>query len=83
MEENLTTEDYVDDDDSDRAWDIPVNLSHLANLSDVQYLSRILGPRRMGYEVTIIAKFKIIYLTEHKFFQLNKIVPSGNFTFFL
>ena len=50
MEENITTEEYDDGGDSDHAWG--VNLSHLANLSDVQYLSRILGPRRMGYEVT-------------------------------
>ena len=58
MEENITTGEY-DDDDDDHAWGVPVNMSHLASLSDVQYLSRILGPRRMGYEVKIVRHFTI------------------------
>ena len=59
--EEILEEDIEDvDGDSDHAWSVPINLSHLANLSDIQYLSRILGPRRMGYEVRIVAIFKIL-----------------------
>ena len=56
--ESITTLDIDVDhntsvDDADQAWDwgVPVTDLNLTNLSDVQYLSRILGPRRMGYKV--------------------------------
>jgi hypothetical protein len=53
MEEHLATPYYDDDDDHEHDWGVPVLDLDLANLSDVQYLSRILGPRRMGFEVTM------------------------------
>ena len=42
----------VDDDgENDHAWGDPVNDDNLTNLSDEEYLTTILGPRRMGYQV--------------------------------
>ena len=47
--ENMTAID--DDGENDHAWGVPVNDHNLANLSDEEYLTTILGPRRMGYQV--------------------------------
>ena len=47
--ENMTTID--DDDKNDHAWGVPIRDDNLTNLSDEEYLSTILGPRRMGYQV--------------------------------
>lgn len=40
-----------DEDDPEHSWEDPVLDEDLLNLSDARYLSRILGPRRMGLEV--------------------------------
>ena len=48
--ENMTAIDE-DDGDNDHAFGVPVNDHNLANLSDEEYLTTILGPRRMGYQV--------------------------------
>ena len=47
MEDSYPSYDVPDD----HSWDEPVTDLKLLNLSDDQYLSRILGPRRMGLEV--------------------------------
>ena len=47
--ENMTAID--DDGENDHAWGVPVRDHNLANLSDEEYLTTILGPRRMGYQV--------------------------------
>jgi hypothetical protein len=39
------------DGDNDHAWGVPVKEHNLTNLSDEEYLTTILGPRRMGYQV--------------------------------
>ena len=49
-EEDLSLLVY-DDDDPEHSWEDPVLDKDLLNLSDTQYLSRILGPRMMGLEV--------------------------------
>ena len=49
MLENMTTE--YSDGDNDHAWGVPVRDLNLTNLTDAEYLARILGPRRMGYQV--------------------------------
>ena len=49
MLENMTTVDS--DGDNDHAWGVPVRDLNLTNLTDAEYLARILGPRRMGYQV--------------------------------
>ena len=59
-EEDLSLLVY-DDDDPEHSWEDPVLDKDLLNLSDTQYLSRILGPRRMGLEV--IRLLCIIYTT--------------------
>ena len=52
--ENMTAVD--DNGDNDHAWGVPVRDHNLANLSDEEYLSTILGPRRMGYQVLVRAE---------------------------
>ena len=49
-DEKMTTVDSVDD--NEHAWGVPVRDLNLTNLSDNEYLNIILGPRRMGYQVT-------------------------------
>ena len=49
MLENMTTVDS--DGGNDHAWGVPVRYLNLTNLTDAEYLARILGPRRMGYQV--------------------------------
>ena len=53
MEDILENMTAVDDDDlnNDHAWGVPVKEHNLVNLSDEEYLTTILGPRRMGYQV--------------------------------
>ena len=52
MEDILERMTVVDDDgENDHAWGVPVNYDNLTNLSDEEYLTTILGPRRMGYQV--------------------------------
>ena len=51
MEMEIASPDSVDGGDNEHAWGVPVPDQDLANLSDAQFLSRILGPRRMGFEV--------------------------------
>ena len=48
--ENMTAI-HEDDGDNDHVWGLPVNDHNLANLPDEDYLTTILGPRRMGYQV--------------------------------
>ena len=50
--ENMTAVDDDGDGDKDHAWGVPVNDDNLTNLSDEEYLTTILGPRRMGYQVS-------------------------------
>ena len=58
MEDNAIL-DYVDAGDNEQAWGVPVTDLDLSNLSDIQYLSRILGPRRMGYQVRGYARLSV------------------------
>ena len=51
MEEHFSTYGYYDDLDDDRDCGNPVQDQDLVNMSDDKYLRRILGPRRMGFEV--------------------------------
>ena len=51
MEEHFSTYGYYDDLDDDRDCGNPVQDQDLVNMSDDQYLKRILGPRRMGFEL--------------------------------
>ena len=51
MDEHIATYGYDDDIDDDRDWGDPVQDQDLVNMSDDQYLRRILGPRRMGFDV--------------------------------
>ena len=44
-------ENMMGDGENDHAWGVPVRDHNLANLSDEEYLTTILGPRRMGYQV--------------------------------
>ena len=44
-------ENMMGDGENDHAWGVPVKEHNLTNLSDEEYLSTILGPRRMGYQV--------------------------------
>ena len=53
MKEQLATIDYDADHDDDHDWDNSLQDLDLVNISDDQYLRRILGPRRMGFEVQI------------------------------
>ena len=54
MEDLLANMSVVDDGDNDHAWGVPVRDHNLANLSDEEYLTTILGPRRMGYQVLVL-----------------------------
>ena len=53
MKDHHATHDYDDDLDDDHDWGDPVQDLDLVNMSNDQYLRRILGPRRMGFEVEI------------------------------
>ena len=53
MKEQLATIDYENDHDDDHDWGDPLQELALVNLSGDQYLRRILGPQRMGFEVQI------------------------------
>ena len=44
-------ENMMGDGENDHAWGVPVKEHNLTNLSDEEYLSTILGPRRMSYQV--------------------------------
>ena len=65
-DEKMTTVDSVDD--NEHAWGVPVRDLNLTNLSDNEYLNIILGPRRMGYQVTVIHPFI------HSFFLLFALI---------
>ena len=50
MMDEMTT--VASDGENDHAWGVPVRDVNLTNLSSTEYLATILGPRRMGYQVT-------------------------------
>ena len=44
-------ENMTGDGENYHAWGVPVKEHNLTNLSVEEYLTTILGPRRMGYQV--------------------------------
>ena len=52
----ITNSDIDKDAELVHAWGVPVSSIVVSNMSDDEYLERILGPQRMGYQVRLLEK---------------------------
>ena len=49
--DNITVSDIDKDAELVHAWGVPVSSIIVSNMSDDEYLERVLGPQRMGFQV--------------------------------